>query len=307
MNASNVDDARLRYLDDSVLRLIGEYERRPPAAMAPQVQHLRGYVDQMLAGRQHPPQRQRLYGVGVRLCGLLGALALDLGMPAHAGAYGLEAFDLADASGTPDLQAWTRAVQSLIAYYAGDYHEALAYARDGQRRASRSPHRVRLAVNGEARALARLGDAYGVDEAVDRAFTMLADYPARDQVSTSMTLGPYCVARARANAATAYLALGRVTEVDRYGVPALAAFDAAGLRGPQALTRLDLATAALRSPDPDPDRASELAAQAMAVSASQRFESVAKRAREFVVAARPWAGRPAVREVAELVADWAPT
>src|SRR5207248_10500636 len=133
-----------------------------------------------------------------------------------------------------------------------------------------------LAVNGEARALARLGDRYGVDEAIDRAFETLADYPAQEQVSASMTLGSYCAARAGANAATAYLALGMSEQVERHGAPALALFDRAGLSGPQALTRLDLATAAVTSDDPDPDRAADLAAEAMAVSEPQRFESVTK-------------------------------
>src|SRR5437763_614920 len=136
---------------------------------------------------------------------------------------------------------------------------------DQRRRRTGSPHRVRLAVNGEARALARLGDPYGVDEAVDRAFTTLGEYRDGGDVSVSMTLGAYCFTRVNANAATAYLSLGRAVEVERYGVPALAAFDQAELRGPQALTRLDLATAALGSPDPDPDRASQLAVEALKV------------------------------------------
>jgi transcriptional regulator with XRE-family HTH domain len=302
VNASNVDDARLRYVEEEVLRLIAEYERRPPPAMAPQVRNLRRHVDEMLAGRQHPPQRDRLYATAVHLSGLLGALALDLGLPDHARAYGLETFDLAEAAGNPDLQAWARAAQSLIAYYEGDYHGAVAFARDGQRRAPCSPHRVRLAVNGEARALSRLGDAYGVDAAVDRGFSILGDNHG-GPVSASMTLGVYCAARTGANAATAYLALAQPAEVERYATAALTAFDREAVGGPQALTRLDLATAALMSPKPDPDRASGLAVEAMTVSAPQRFESVHQRAREFTFAARPWASQPKMREVAALVAE----
>lgn len=301
MTTSNIDEAKLQYLEDAVRDLISDYERRPPAAMAPRVRELRRYVDGTLAGRQPIRQRDRLYGVAVHLCGLLGALALDLGLPIHARAYGLEAFDVADASGWPDLQAWARAVQSLIAYYAGDYHEAVAYARDGQRRAPTSPHGVRLTINGEARALARLGDAYGVDEAVGRGFALLANFPAAPGVTASMTLGAYCQARACVNAATAYLSLQRPAEVERYAGPALAVFDQAELRGPQALTRLDLATAALMAPRSDPERAAEFAAEAMVISAPQRFESVTKRAREFLDAAQPWARQPEIRAVAAAV------
>ncbi len=303
VTASSSDEAKLQYLEGAVLRLIAEYERHPPSVMASQTRRLRRYVDEVLPGRQHPPQRERLYAVAVHLCGLLGTLAVDLGLHAHARAYGLEAFDIADAAGQPDLQAWARAAQSFIAYYAGDYHEALAYAEDGQRRAPRSPHGVRLALNGEARALARLGDTYGVDDAVDRGFTLLNDFPAVTEVSASLNLGVYCLARATANAATAYLALGQPDKVQRYAAPALAAFDREKLRGPQALTRLDLATAALMSPDPEPERAAQLAAEAIAVSAPHRLESVNLRAHEFLDRARPWASHPRMRAVADLVAD----
>lgn len=299
--ASNIDEAKLQYLEGAVLRLIAEYERHPATVMASQTLRLRRYVDEVLAGRQHPPQRERLYAVAVHLCGLLGTLAVDLGLHVHARAYGLEAFDLADASGHPDLQAWARAAQSFVAYYAGDYHEALAYAQDGQRRAPRSPHCVRLALNGEARALARLGDTYGVDDAVDRGFSLLNDFPAATQVSAGLTLGAYCPARATANAATAYLALGQPAKVQRYAAPALSVFDREELRGPQALTRLDLATAALMSRDPEPERAAQLAADAIAVSAPQGLESVKLRAREFLDRARPWASQPGIRAIAELV------
>jgi transcriptional regulator with XRE-family HTH domain len=299
---SNVDEAKLHYLEAAVLRLIAEYERHPPWEMAPQVRHLRGYIDEVLAGRQHPPQQARLYAVAVHLSGLLATLAVDLGLHQHARAYGLEAFTLADAAGHP-VKAWARAAQSFTAYYAGDYHEALAYAQDGQRRAPGSPHGVRLALNGEARALARLGDAYGVDAAVDRGLTLLAGYPTTVGVSAGLTLGVYCQARATANAATAYLALRQPDKVEQYATPALAVFDREGLRGPQALTRLDLATAALMAPGPDPELASRMAAEAITVSAPQRLESVSQRAHEFLTAAQPYAADPGVRAVAELVAD----
>src|SRR2546430_693550 len=124
-----------------------------------------------------------------------------------------------------DLEEVERRRRRLIASCAGDYHEALAYARDGQQRAPHSPHGVRLAINGEARALARLGDAYGVDAAVDRGFTLLGDFPTSEQVSTSMTLGPYCAARVGANPATAHLAPRQAAPVEPDGTPAVAAVD----------------------------------------------------------------------------------
>jgi transcriptional regulator with XRE-family HTH domain len=297
------NEARLAYLENEMRRAIADNERLAPAVLMTRIRPLRTYVDQLMSGRQHPPQRARLYIAAAHLSGLLGALALDLGAFRVAHAYAAEAFDLAGAAEQRDVRAWARATQSLIAFYTGDYHDALAYAQDGLRDADTSPHRIRLAINGEARALARLGDRYGVDKAVDRAFTMLPDYPSSPQVSASLALGPYCQARTAANAATAYLTLGGGTDVTAHLGIAIDAFDAAALRGPQALSRLDLAIAYLHRDQPEPERAGALALEALALTADQRFESVQQRARQFLVTARPFADLPQLRQVAAVIAE----
>ncbi|RKN50427.1 helix-turn-helix domain-containing protein [Micromonospora endolithica] len=303
LKSSTDDDARLAYVEAEVRQAIADNERLTPAALMACMRPLRTYVDQLMGGRQHPPQRARLYTAAAHLSGLLGALALDLGAFGVAHAYGAEAFDLAEAAQQPDAQAWARATQSLIAFYSGDYHDALAYAQDGLRHGGTSEHRIRLTINGQARALARLGDQYGVDRAVDRAFTMLSDYPAGTAVSASLTLGPYCPARTAANAATAYLALGRTAGVTSHLATAITAFDTAGLAGPQALSRLDLATAHLHANNPDPEQAAMLAEEALTLTADQRFESVHQRTRQFLTTAQPFTRHPRLRHVADLLAD----
>ncbi|GIJ62318.1 AfsR/SARP family transcriptional regulator [Virgisporangium aurantiacum] len=300
---SNVDEAKLRYLDEAVRQAVADSERRPPAALVPHVRDLRDHVDQLLGGRQHPPQRARLFTVATYLSGLLGALALDLSAFPTARGYAAEAFDLTDALGEPDVQAWARGVQSLIAYYAGDFHDALAYAQDGRRRAPRGQQSVRLTINGEARALARLGDRYGVEAAVDHALTLVEELPPQTDVSVSLATAPYCRARTAANAATAFLCVGAPEKVAGLVADALTVFDRAELRGPQALSRLDLATATLHGRGRDVERACHLAAEALAVTVDQRFWSVHQRANQFLAAARPWAGHARVRQVAALVAE----
>ncbi|MEV0810917.1 helix-turn-helix transcriptional regulator [Micromonospora sp. NPDC050200] len=303
LKSCNDDDARLAYLEDEVGRAIADNERLPPAVLVARMRPLRTYVDQLMCGRQHPPQRARLYSVAAYMSGLLGALALDLGAFRVAHAYAAEAFDLAEAAQQRDVQAWARATQSLIAFYTGDYHDALAYAQDGLRRGGTGPHSIRLTINGKARALAHLGDRYAVDKAVDHAFTALSDYPSSAQASASLALGPYCQARTAANAATAYLTLGSGTDVTTHLTTAIDAFDAAALRGPQALSRLDLATAYLNRGNPEPEQASALALEALTLTADQRYESVSQRARHFLATARPFAQQPQLRQVAELLGD----
>ncbi|MFI6163113.1 helix-turn-helix domain-containing protein [Micromonospora haikouensis] len=295
------DDARLAHLEDGVRQAIADNERCPPATLVARLRPLRVCVDQLMAARQHPPQRARLYTAAAHLSGLLAALALDLRAFGVAHAYAAEAFDLAHTAEQPDTLAWARATQSLIAFYAGNHRDALAYAEDGLRHAGTGPHRIRLTVNGQARALAHLGDRHGVDRAVGQAFDLLAEHPSDGQVSTSLTLGPYCPTRTAANAATAYLTLGHTTDVTGHLTTAIAAFDTAQLRGPQALSRLDLATAHLHADDPD--QAAELAVQALALTAAHRFESVHQRTHQFLTAAHPLRHHRRIRDVADLLAD----
>ncbi|MBX7269591.1 helix-turn-helix domain-containing protein [Micromonospora sp. Llam7] len=295
------DDARLKHLEDGVRQAIADNERCSPANLVSRLRPLRACVDQLMAGRQHPPQRARLYTAAAHLSGLLAALALDLRAFGVAHAYAAEAFDLAHTAEQPDTQAWARATQSLIAFYTGNHRDALAYAEDGLRHAGTGPHRIRLTVNGQARALAHLGDRHGVDRAVGQAFDLLAEHPSDGQVSTSLTLGPYCPTRTAANAATAYLTLGHTTDVAGHLTTAIAAFDTAQLRGPQALSRLDLATAHLHAHDPE--QAAELAMQALALTAEHRFESVHQRTHQFLAAAHPLRHHRRIQDVADLLAD----
>ena len=296
-----VDEAKLRYLESSALSAISESERQPPLELALRIRGLRLHVEELMKAAQHPPQRARLYAVATYLSGLLGALALDLGRSESARAYAQEAFDLAEAADQPSLQSWARAAQSLVEYYGHNYHDALAYARDGQRFARGGPQSVRLAVNGEARALSRMGDRYGVDEAVNRGLALLECLPAPDGLSPSLAVGVYCKARASANAATAYLAIATPIRIDEFALQALPAFDEAQLHGPQALTRLDLATAALMHADADPEQACQLVTEAIAITDREQFDSVGQRSREFLRLAHRWSKTAAMRDVAELV------
>ncbi|MET7394255.1 hypothetical protein ABZS66_12250 [Dactylosporangium sp. NPDC005572] len=299
---SNVDESVLAYLDAEIRDIIATYEQRQPLALAPYVRGLRARVHELLEGRQPPHHREHLYVAAAKLSGIHGVLALDLGEFALAGRYGAEAFAFADAVHEPDLQAWVRGGQSLIAYYSGQYHDALAYARDGYARSPDGPQAVRLAINGQARALARLGHAQGVDEAVERGLTALDDRGEHD-VSPSLALEPYCQARTAANAATAYLILGRHQEASTHARLALEAFDRAELHGPRALSRLDLATAELHRPrrELDLEFACTVAAEALTLTTDHAFESVTQRAKEFLTNANQWSNHTAVQHVAELL------
>jgi DNA-binding XRE family transcriptional regulator/tetratricopeptide (TPR) repeat protein len=305
--ANGVDEERLTHLERETRALIADYERIGPAAILPKALMLRRHVQAMLRERQHPPQRHRLYVLGAHLSGLLAVLALDTTRTPSARMYAAEAYDLAAATEDPQLSAWTRANQSLVEYYDGRYLDAVAFARAGQRIAPSGVHAARLAANGEARALARMGDRQGTDLAVGRALELSSTSPTGTPVSESLSLDSYCTARVAANAATAYLSLGLPERALPFARQALPAFDLAQLHGPRALTRLDLATAYAMSGDTEMQQATDLVGQALTITAATPFASVARRAGEFVRMARPRAPRRCVDELAGRLHTYLPS
>jgi DNA-binding XRE family transcriptional regulator len=300
--AANVDSAILAQLDQLVEAVISSHDHThtPTASIARCLVPQRRWLDELLGGHQHPEQRERLYVVAATMSGVLAAAAMDLGRVEAARGYSVEAFQLATHTRQDNVIAWVRATQSLIEYYAGDYQRALAYARDGQSHARGGPQTVRLALNGEARALAQLNDAEGVHEAVGRGFDALNQARPDGQVAAILTLEAYCPARAAANAATAYLTLGHPSLAREYAAQALGPFDRAGSTGPQALTRLDLATAQLHHPGPDVEAAAALVGEALRVD-DRRFEPLAQRSAGFLHAAARWGDQPAIRDIRDQV------
>ena len=308
VTSSNVSPAALVQLRQLVDGAINDYERVGPAELLAEVLPHRRWLDELLTGQQPPKHRLALCDAAARMSGLLATMALDLGSAGTARGYAAEAYALAELVGDRDLLAWARGTQSLIEYYDGRFVESLEFARDGRRRNPRGPQAIRLAVNGEARALARLGRRTEVDRAVDDALSLLADQPdSADRMSASLSFGPYCAARVAGNAATAYLWSGAAARAAEFGAQALTTFDAVGLTGPRALTRIDLATSLLHDRRPDVERASGLVVEALVISPPSQFDAVRVRVGEFLATAGRWRGVPAVVDVrAALTAGTAP-
>ncbi len=183
--ASNVSEDTLTQAEEMVEAVGRQYEASNASTAYPAALRQRRWVDELMSGRQRPREQAQLYTLGGKLSGLLGYLAFDAGNKRLARVYCDEAFTLARAAGDRDLAAWVRGTQSFIAYYGGDYRQALDLAHDGQRHARGGPQSIRLAISGEARALGKLGDRPGVDDAVDRALA------ARDQIDET---DPVCCA-----------------------------------------------------------------------------------------------------------------
>lgn len=273
---------------------VDNYELVGPAAIAPTLVTQRRWVHQSLLERHPPRVGVRLFTLATHMSGVLASIALDLQSFRMARSYASEAFQLSEMVGDPHLTAWIRGTQSLVEYYAQRYDTALEFARDGLRIAPCGPQTIRLKANGEARALARLGDKRGVDAAVEQAIQLHEDLPFSPDVSSSLALGPYCSARIHGNAATAYLSLLEPDRVLLHGAQALVVFDPRRVQGSRALTRLDMATALLQADHPDPPHATNIAMEALSIEGAAGFAAVTRRAEEFLIAAAPY------RDIAEI-------
>jgi hypothetical protein len=296
---SNTSDDVLAQLDDLIGLVVAEYETAGPKALAHRVVRHRQHVEQLLTGRQAPRQRDRLYRAGAKLSGLLGYMAVNLGRFSTARAYCAEAFQLADLVADADVMAWTRGTESFCSYYEGDYARAVDLARDGQRLAGDGPQAVRLAINGEARALAKLGDERGVNTAVDLAHRVSGRLQLPPDLTSCISFEAYGTARTAANAATAYLSLRRPERVREFADQVMPVLEASRSCWSQSLVRLDIATALVVADKPEPDEAARLVTEALMISAERPITSVLQRSREFLMAAAPWRSLPDVIEATE--------
>ena len=299
LGASNVSTAVLAHVDVLLLTMADEYEWAGPEKLAPRVLRQRRRVQNLLEGRQPPRQRERLYEIAGRLSGILGYMAVNTGRFGLARAYCLEALHTAELVGHHDLTAWIGGTQSLCEYYAGDYRAALEFAREGRRVGGRSAQVIRLAVNGEARALGRLGDRAGVGRSVGEAFDLAEQHPVPDGMSPCISFAPYSIARIAANAATAYVSLGEPGQAREYADMAAQVADRSPSMWSRCLVRLDLATALLLSHSPDPEQAAVLGIEALTATAGNPIESVRRRSHELVTRAKPWQQIGPVTELAE--------
>jgi transcriptional regulator with XRE-family HTH domain len=164
-------DALALSLDDYVDR----YEREGPKPLMGPLIKQRSLVEELIGTASHHSERRRLYEIAGRTSALLAYMCVNRGRYPLARAYCKEAFMLGDLADNPEIQAWVRGTQSFCEYYAGDFTAAANLAVDGLQYAGDGPQAVRLLINGQARALAKLGDLVGVHAAVQRTRACPAD------------------------------------------------------------------------------------------------------------------------------------
>ncbi|WP_241740856.1 hypothetical protein [Streptomyces sp. L2] len=176
-----------------------------------EIKRLRDGVFELLRGRQRPRQTTDLYLSASRLCGLSAHVCLDLGDYDSAATHARTAQACAEAAGHGGMMAWVRAVESLIAYWTGQYKRAAQLAQVGRQHKEGGSIGARLA-SLEARALAIAGDSAGALTALSDADRYREAVSGRDEV---LGVFDFPAAKQFAYAGTTLLAVGGQEHVQR--------------------------------------------------------------------------------------------
>ncbi|MFG2444975.1 hypothetical protein ACGFQG_19085 [Nocardia fluminea] len=277
VNPEIIDQLRI-----STHHAIANYETVDPAGLVPALKQQRVWLDDLIDECSHPKQRSELFDIASETSGLLGYIAVGTGDYSMARAYCLESFHLGDNAQNANLTAWARGLQSFCEYYAGRYERALDYARDGLDRAQDGPQSVRLAINGVARAMGKLGDTDGVRRTVDRAYELVTCDNAPEGVPSSISLGSYSAAQVAGNAATSYLSLAMPSKVEQYAGLALADMNNTNSPWGRSLVMIDVARSQVLAEDADLDAAVAIMHDALDTSPGKPMAQVQRRASEFL-------------------------
>lgn len=163
-----VDDDVLEQLEADVRRLAVEYLTVAPPILLPRLLTLRGRVFGLLEERQRPRMLPSLYRVAGRISALVAHAGADLGHAYAAETHSRTAWLCADLAEDDGLRAYTRWVQSNVAYWSGDYRRAADLAMGGEIFATTGTSALRLASQ-RARAWSAMGDRREVERALARA------------------------------------------------------------------------------------------------------------------------------------------
>lgn len=245
-----LDETAMEQLDADVGRLAEDYLRRPLITTFRRVAGLRADVFSMLDERHPLDQERHLYLVAGKLCALLAHASADLGHPAEADTHARTALVCAELINDGPLRAYTRWVQSLIAYWRGDYRSAADIAALGRDHATTGTAMLRL-TSQEARALAAAGLTGEFAGAAALALTCRDAATGEPDVEAGVFR--FNPGKAAYYAAEAHTAVGDFPRAMVEATEAITLLEAEAVPSPEliAAARLDLAAAHIAAGDID--------------------------------------------------------
>lgn len=250
---NQLSGAVLDHVMSELQRLAVAYVHQPVMPIFLDLVQLRGATFGLLKNRPYPRQSRTLFFTAGTVCALLAHASQNLGNSSAARTQAAAAWACAEQADHPDLRAWVRGTQALIAEWTDSYSQAVSFSLDGQRYAT-GEQMVRLAAI-EGRSLARSGDADGAVHAVVRAAR------ARDSVGDPDELGELGGILTFPHAKQMYYAgstlslVGRHTDAEKAAREAISRYEAGSpidrSYGDEALARIDVAAARLAEDDLD--------------------------------------------------------
>ncbi|MFD3422401.1 hypothetical protein [Streptomyces decoyicus] len=313
LTSSNADDLVL-VADDPVLvvvrrsieGIVSRYEAQGPQLLAGEARIVREMLHGVLAGHQPPRVRTELFRLASQAAGLLGYMAVNAGAAYDlVDAYCSEAETLAREVGDVPMEMWASGTRSLGLYYQKRYAEADDAALAGIALAPDNPQAIRLLVNGRSRALARLDDRRGAEQAIGQALELSDRQTTLPGGLTScISFEPYSMARSLANAITTRLSLGDTAEVLTHAEQVDELIAHSDSDWSRALVGLDTATALLQQPSPEVEQAMVLGRRALRSGTTAPIRSVWERANELYRFAERWHDEPDVGDYAEELRTW---
>ncbi|NUS74482.1 MAG: hypothetical protein HOQ05_13955 [Corynebacteriales bacterium] len=227
------------------------YLTEPPFALFTPLAERRRQMFQLIDARPRPQYLPDLYRIAGHLSALLAHASFDMDHGDAADTHARTALLCADMCGDTQLVAYTRWVQSNVAYWRGNYRRAAQIAHTAQGETSEPDGLLRL-VSQQARALAACGERQETRHALTR-MADLRQSTGNEGVDSVFT---FSAGKAAYYASEAQLALGSTADTHQARLDAQEAVDrlsspAVGEPSPElvAAARLDLALAYLASRD----------------------------------------------------------
>lgn len=305
LTSSNASDSVLAMVKQTIAKIVARYEAVGPQQLAGEARVLREMLHGTLGGQQPPRARAELFGLASQVAGLLGYMAVNAGMKYEVvDAYCTEAEYLAREAGEVPMEMWASGTRSLGLYYQRRYAEAAEAALAGVALSPGNPQAIRLLVNGRSRALARLGDRQGAEQAIGQALELSGQTPLPNGLTSCISFEPYAMARTLANAITTRLSLGDTTKVLAHAEQIEELIAHSDSEWSRALVGLDVATALLQQPSPDVEEAMAVGRRALGSGTTPPIKSVWERAIELYQTAEPWHSEGDVGDYAEELRAW---
>ncbi len=161
----SINSELIEQFDSDVRKLAVDYLRRPPYAVFRPLAALRREIFDAVDRHPRPEFLSDLYRVGGRVSALLAHASSDLGHLYAADSHARTAWICADLAEDRPFGAYVRWVQSHIAYWRGDYDDAVQIAQSGRVVSAYPDDNLRL-LSQEARAYAAMRDERGANRAL---------------------------------------------------------------------------------------------------------------------------------------------